>query len=95
MSWVSDYKPKAGGAVVQAARVTKKNAEELTAWCAGTLVTTYDAIDFADKEGEVGINFEAKNGMERVSENEFLVKIDEHEFKRYAANHFLHLYESV
>lgn len=95
MSWIQEYQSKVGGDVVQAARLTKQNAEQLAEWCAGQVVTTYDAIDFADAEGEVGINFDGLRGMERVGQNEFLVKFGLHEFKRVAANYFLHVYEPL
>lgn len=63
----------------EARTLTEKNAAELAEWCGGVLVTEYDAID--SSKSFPGINVPVKDGAERASLGDTLIRKDDGTFE--------------
>ncbi len=63
---------------VYAAMLTPQNVKELAGWCEGMAVLEHDALDY--NSTFVGLNIPTQEGMKRVSQGEYLVKMGDEFF---------------
>lgn len=72
------YVKKGTAREVYAAMLMPENVKELAGWCEGQAVLEHDALDY--NTTFVGLNIPTPEGMKRVSQGEYLVKMGDEFF---------------
>ena len=77
---------------VEAVRLTEDNAEQMAAWCKGTIIEEIDPEH--PEEMQPGINFQTPQGMRRASLHDYLIRFG-NQFFTTSNRRFEEVYEPV
>ncbi len=91
--WKLKARAKDDQGTIRAVQLTEENVSQVALWCGGQRVQTYNPI-LKDEEGEPGINYPGRYGMERLQLRDYLMETDfPGQFRRVSPTMFESVYE--